>query len=604
MIRIINKECELLCYKRLAELKGGSVAELPPDNDLFYRAGRLFEQGYILLKTIVSSSQEEKEIYLINTQDKIVDCGGNCVDVNINADINSLEQNENLDFSLIEKFDLFVFEELDEYTFKIARLLTTKFYNKVVYFIDSNADYLLGKDRVTVVADFPDFSGQILDKILYVTSSDVKRKKDVKCVHFVYSSIQVMSSLCWASKVKHLGYRKQTAMLINIRFDDGCGLGFIIRAVSVLITMALERNWTPVVKIVENMYRDHPDHNIWDQYFQQNREYASRNFSDYENVIDLEENYFSQLAIYYNPYFMELWQHPEKHVKPQLKNEMLNEFNERLCKPLTNQTTKVLGVLLRGTDASNKASEIQSIHCMMTECRKVMESQKFDYLFLATEDKNIFDYFIAEFQNRLLYVEQKRVCMDAGNKCVIGKMLDIQAGNKEQFAKDYLYITYCLSKCNALMFNMKSGGYYLTKLWMRAEYEFEKQLRYELSEIEKLNVICEKLHQGKTCVIYGTGAVCCKILKFIGEKLTWKLLEFCDAKAEKEYYEYQKKRVMCPHELLEAYRHKKVDCIMIASSVYADDIRSFLLKNGVQIQDTLIFRDSEGILSQRRNLEL
>lgn len=593
MIRIIHDQKEISCYKRIAELKRSQVKELVLDDDLFDTAGRMFQQGSDLLKVIANFKEE---IYFANVQDRIIDCAGNSIEVNINADRQVLTENENIDLSLLERFDVFVFEELEEYTYKIARLLINKYQCKVIYFMDCNAEYFFDRNDITIISSLADIATQNEKKIMYITSSKQIKLKVADLTCYTYTSLQVMNSLCWACKVSHPGNKEGTVMLINTHFNEGCGFGFIIRAVSVLKTLAQERGWQAVVRITENMYTDNMNKNMWSQYFEQDEEHGRRMLAECENVIDLAKNHFTQLAIYYNPYFMEVWQDTEKHVRPQLRIAIRKEFETRLFRPIKNQDIRVLGALIRGTDASKEASKIASIDYMIERCREEMKEGNFDYIFLATEDKNIFDCFKKAFQEQLLYVNQKRVCMDPENEKVIGKLLDIQLGEKEQFGKEYLYITYCLSKCNALLYNMISGGYYLTKLWLNGKYEMEKQLKYSLPEIEKLCVICEMLQQGKNCVIYGTGNICSKLLNFLGSLGMGASIELCDAKAEVTNYKYHEKNVMSPGELIEKYKDGKIFCIIIASLIYADEINKYLVDSGVHMQNIIIFRDNEGIL--------
>lgn len=590
MIKIVHDKKAINCYKRIAELKKTKIEQILFNENIFDVAGEKFRQGCDLLKAVTKS----EDIYFIKVQDRITDCAGSSIEVNINANVQNFVQNTNIDLSLLEKFNVFVFEELEEYTYKIARLLINRNCNKIIYFMDYRAEYFFESKNITIITSLEDVEVKNTSKIMYVSSFEHMNFKFGVLFCHTYSSIQVMSSLCWVCNVRHPGNRKETVLLINTTFDEGCGLGFIIRTVSALRILAQERGWLVAVRILGNMYTDSMDINMWEQYFEQDEKYDCRMLKECENVIDLSENHFSQLAIYYNPHFMQAWQDVEKHVKPRLKQEIIEQFEDRL-KSLKDNNSRTLGVLIRGTDASEKASEISSIYYMISECMEEMELGKFDYIFLATEDKFVLENFKIKFRKKLLYVDQKRVSMDEGNKKLVGKLLDIPPGEKEQFGKEYLYITYCLSMCNALMFNMQSGGYYLTKLWQTGKFEYEKQLKYTLSETEKLYEICQMLQQNKKCVVYGTGNICSKILKFLGK--LGESIEFCDAKAEKITYEYKEKKVMSPNELLIKYKEGRVCCIVIASLLYADEIKESLINKGrVRMQDIIIFRDNEGIL--------
>jgi hypothetical protein len=442
--------------------------------------------------------------------EKVRNCNGIMIDVDVNFNDCDL-LSEFVDTSLLCMFHTFVFYGIDRYTNPIISCIRKEMKDSDIYIIQQNKQDDFLEQNIICISDIEEIENLLPYKFMYIYSGleTTFRHK------YAYSSLSVISSLCWARIVSHPGERNKTVLLINMEFGKGCGLAYIIRTVNVLKTMAYERGWDAVVKLGgQNMYLDDPEGNMWENYFEVDKNADEELLQSSKNVIDLKENHFSPSAIYYNPYFKEIWEDVDRHVITDLRKELVEEFNDKLFHELTESEEKVLGAFIRGTDGSFEASEPYAIEHMVKQCKKLMKKENIKKIFLATEDEKIFAGFQAAFEDDLLYIEQKRVAKSEQDNILIGDMLNTPVGEKEKFGRDYLYIIYCLSKCNRLAFNIKSGGYYLAHIWKDSEYDEEVQLRYTESETEKIDDITEYLQEGKKICIYGVGNIGSKLMDY------------------------------------------------------------------------------------------
>lgn len=509
--------------------------------------------------------------------DKIRNCNGKWLDVNINCEELDFKE-DYFDFTLIERFRVYVFEGVDDYSEFIIKIIKDRYPSKKIYIINQNE-----KNEWT----FRKIEDMLPYKFAYIYSGNMP-----KISHkYSYSSLQVMSSLCWVRRVKHPGNEDKTVLLINIGFGKGCGLGFVIRAVNTLVTIALNRDWETVVRLNgENMYVDSQLDNMWENYFVVDNERDEYLLKNSRNVIDLMENHFTYLAIYHNPYFYETWADADVHVFPKLLPNLTYKFEDK-WQMQTKQAGKILGVFLRGTDGKKYDDFFTQIQFVQEQCMDIMGKRGCMHLFLATEDSRIFESFQNVFKKKLIYVDQRRITWN--NKFqTIGEALEIEDGKKAAWGETYLYITYCLSKCQTFAYNIQSGAYYLAKMFGSNQIKEEYMLKMNPTEQDVLDSIVRRLETSDVIAIYGMG--------FIGQRLYTYLRRYsdkivlCDKKAREIFIETT--GIITPNEMLLSYFSGGISKIVIASEKYSQEMRVFLEERGVSSNDIVLYKNQEGIL--------
>lgn len=205
-------------------------------------------------------------------------------------------------------------------------------------------------------------------------------------------------------------------------------------------------------------------YNVWEQYYAQPSQYSLEEAYCSKNVIlskfgtdweserigDIfEENLkihepFSKLGELYEDSFM---------VTPILEKEILREKAR-----LNWEGRKILGVLMRGTDFKRCPKGHPIPHNMdhvINDVLKRVKEEKYDFVYLATEDSEILKVFEQKIGEQLLYTNQQRT-----DSCDMPLM-------KVKFARDndgYLRgLEYCtviemLSTCDGIIANYMCGG--------------------------------------------------------------------------------------------------------------------------------------------------
>lgn len=114
---------------------------------------------------------------------------------------------------------------------------------------------------------------------------------------------------------------------------------------------------------------------------------------------------------------------------------------------------RILGVLLRGSDYSGTRPYDHPIppsaEQAVADIRQVMENQKFDRIFLASEDQKIVDAMQQAFGERVIVAPQKRY--DSGNKNLYLAYVQDTSFDAYRLNLDYITAMVMLGKCQGLM---------------------------------------------------------------------------------------------------------------------------------------------------------
>lgn len=598
MIKICRNWQEIQSYKNIAYMNSGigSIPTLTINADMFVKARKLFSEGAILIS--VKDNAGSDAFYLKHQKDLIENNEGHCIEVDINYDGAELDKEENLDVTLLEKADSYIFYELEEYTYEIAKFISLRYPKKKVYFFDSYVKYFLEEEwgnKISYIDSEAEFYDMPTGNCLYITS-DWRNHNDIvpDYVSHIYNSINVMSSLCWARKLSNLGSmnEEKTVLIIDCDFGTSCGLAYIVRFVCVYVQMAYERGWMPVVNLTgDNMYIDNDTDNMWDQYFEAVSDISLDAALKSSRVVNLRNNAASYCAIYYNPYFRRIWSQNAK-WKINLKTEVEEQFREKMDKALLDKDEKVLGILVRGTDMPKLCKSDKSTQSLIEESMEVFREGKFSKIFLATEDEEYFNQFRNAFGDKITYVDQTR--KKSGDQA-IGDQLGLKRGQRKEFGLKYLSITYYLSQCDALLYNFPVGAYYLMNKWRCRPMEFMHQIgsKNEQHEIDILAECISILDNNNLTAVYGIGKNTEKIYKYF-EKYRNKIV-FVDKKAREEKLFFHDINVITLEKLIFLYQSDKIKHIIITTVKYGMEIKTELEKRGIPSKSIIWIKNEEGL---------
>lgn len=268
--------------------------------------------------------------------------------------------------------------------------------------------------------------------------------------------------------------------------DEGGGLFWIVNKVCMHIAYALDHGYIPVVDLknyITQYSLKNESKNVWEIFFEQPAGYGLEDIKNSKNVIinrmtpaPAKKYLMGQTEFYDNPeriaYFRNIFKtfiHPNNKTLDYIRSKEKQLFKDK---------ERVLGILCRGTDyvvAKPKNHPIQpEMKEIIKDAKEVMKEKQCNYVFLATEDKDILDVLKAEFGNKLLFLDQRRYSSKDMQSDQL--LAQIKAKDKERNpikdALDYYAAIYLLTRCCCFI-GGRTGG---TKgvLLMNNGFEYKK----------------------------------------------------------------------------------------------------------------------------------
>lgn len=286
------------------------------------------------------------------------------------------------------------------------------------------------------------------------------KRKIYKKIHSLFETIEF---LVYREKKKiHKNDKICTNTIFYIiRFRDPqkCGWSVWERVILYNIAYALHRNWIPIVdmKNFRSIYQKRQDFrkvNVWDQFYEQpcnislekamqSRNYILGNASKkwFNDIRNKQEPWNSQenLRTIFLKYIR-----LKKDIAAYIEAEYKNMFK---VQPV--DQPRCLGIVLRGTDyISFHHMKQPSVAEISEEARYVMKKYNCQYIFIATEDKNIYSQLTTELGSCIVSNKVTRIDYQQGE--LVGNVLSKQ---QHPFAigLDYLTTLYILAKCRVLI---------------------------------------------------------------------------------------------------------------------------------------------------------
>ena len=282
---------------------------------------------------------------------------------------------------------------------------------------------------------------------------------------------------------------------------EACGLfSYYIVHLGCIITF-LNEGYIPIIDVssftnVFNGYDKYNDEllnytNQWEFFFNQPCGYTLKDMYENNNTTKYNITYFececsdnmpSEKEVYSNQTLLRYYRDmANKYMS--VKRNILDDANI-IWEKLFGNSKNVLGVLVRGTDYISIKPYHHSIppsaEMAINDTKKMDSDNKYDYIFLATEDIKIRNKFINEFGDKLKYLDPDTKIdydYDEGNylsfhKDVFGNM---------NFHKIYLLSMIILSRCLDIISSRTSGAagaFIFSK-------GFRKDLVYYIGEYEE-----------------------------------------------------------------------------------------------------------------------
>ena len=386
---------------------------------------------------------------------------------------------EPIDDTMLKRANHFIFDEIDEYTYAITRIIRQRFPEKKLFFTDEKAAlFFKGESQVSIVeekeaeqirADHPG------DVMTVVKDGDFLISKD-SIRDMTYNSLQMMTGMLWLTETASYGEENPDKKLILIKSHIGHeGIAGVLRYVlnKLEVIKKTGQELYPVVDLgiygEVNQFANGDGRNVWDMYFEPVSEFSVEDVYNSKNVLLAYDGMKTK-----NPYLYEqdiLADYPGLikkylHIKP----DVIDFCEKQAAKVVPQGVKNYIGVVGRGSDYNMQLSGKLANYLMrplsgeeiLEKTSALFQKGGYDGIFLATEDDKVFDIFMrSDLKDRIFYVEQERINYDPTDTSK-RFLADIykEEKNRDGYAENlrYISIIYILSRSAALLSTTLCGA--------------------------------------------------------------------------------------------------------------------------------------------------
>lgn len=119
-------------------------------------------------------------------------------------------RDSHIDYELVSRGEVFIFLTFEEYSYQIARIISEKFPDKYIFFLDSKANlFFTETPNLHILGSINDFYIQyknLLHKSIFLIHAGKNFSHDfTRFITKTYSSLEVMTSLFWACDIVSYG---------------------------------------------------------------------------------------------------------------------------------------------------------------------------------------------------------------------------------------------------------------------------------------------------------------------------------------------------------------------------------------------------------------
>lgn len=285
------------------------------------------------------------------------------------------------------------------------------------------------------------------------------------------------------------------------------GIGALILRCLFHCAHAIKNGYIPLVDLKHhnNQYfkekREYKD-NVWEYFFKQPLGFSLDDIKEDDLVIISSESTFCPLTtlfeetpLYLPKYIMEDFK--TKKIKNELTeflifNDETKLYLEKKANEAFNGANDVLGVLLRGTDYTKRQTYEEFIQPetkkVIKDIKKLLAEGKFKKVYLATEDKFIYEEFKKEFGELLIENRQYMYSTNYDSEKYLSEIKVDRKNHNYNLALEYLASLYILSKCKGFLGGMAGG----TRIaYLLSDWQFCKI--YDLGRYGIYNSFKEKI---------------------------------------------------------------------------------------------------------------
>ncbi len=376
-------------------------------------------------------------------------------------------ETESLVLDLFKRFDALSCEEVNEYTAVIAKVLIREL-DYTVYFTDRAILRFIQSDKVHIVEKLPEG-----EDVFYIQKKWNTGVRDGVfnhlCSTYAFHNMFILQYLLDGRKLSDIKY-------LGFQMSEIGGIGAILEYAD-RFERAFGRYGIELIFSEDKVGRFKRE--MLEKYF--NIGTAAED-SDESNTVFMAGNMSMHVI---TTYFIQ--SQPSKVDKEILNENFRGEIDEYFNAVFGGK--KVLGVLIRGSDYITSGlmgvRKQATVEEMMPMIDSWLDEDKYDLIFLATEDSDILNEMHAKYGSKLKAISQERFSVkDFKDLKLIYEYEKKNTADKDYDASvedttiNYFYALYLLSKCDSFMCSGQCNGYSVTLAFNGGK--FKRQYKFSV----------------------------------------------------------------------------------------------------------------------------
>lgn len=478
----------------------------------------------------------------------------------------------NLDMAFPDLFDVLWFDEINEYSRQIIRLMNRFRPEKTV---------LTGDDRIRLFPEIQAETAPCPDENDLTAAAFFAGHQYLKHIGNRYSVYSLMANLCWAKdRLENPGAAKKGTVLLVDFWALEDGLGDIVKKASAFYKHALALGWIPVICLNHgSQYADFEGEDCWGKFFEPAGEILPDDVYDYSCVISVFGNRGRAFYDLKDP-VLPLHIVDRKCAFPlRISENALETVLKKQPDSLTDPENS-LGLIIRTTDFDWHDGTQTDVEDCLRKAAFFAEKSGASSVFLATESEDVLEKAKDIFGEKFAFIPQKRVRSDGYPGGFLSETLGRQYDSGYEKGSDYLAVLWALSECGTVLYNRICGAEYLARSLKEAKGKpYSRMFSLDLAPAVA-SVLGEK-----RVILYGAGTngrSLLPVLKEYGIDFC-----FCDQKAEEEYM-VEDVPVISLSALKEIYRN---EIVLVTPYYDKDAIFTSLTSIGIPLEKLIWFYD-------------
>lgn len=404
---------------------------------------------------------------------------------------------EGLDYSYVDRYQMIIFEELEEYSFHTARMIKEHNPEIVIAFTDRRAAYFFEETGHMVITENEE---ELFEKHPeFKALSTLRGKKEIRwdvqgVFRGIMSSLEIMTSMYWLKREFYYGPKNpdKTFYLIKQPVKENGLTALIANVIGVKQMVRYKRpDFIPVVDLGiandPNQFAGKSGEDVWTMFFKPVSPVSLEEVYDSAHVI-LDQN--SNLNL--NPYLTEfVFTNQRAELKYgddlQYRDDIVQHTDEVLDKVFPAGKKRILAVVVRGTDYNAPRTKNYVPHGITPEetlqkAAYYVREKHFDHVYLATEDKDVFNLFSnSELKEKLLYVPQDRIdySNEENRDMLLLEIFGRDSSDPYARTLDYIAVLEGIARCDALLANVTCGA---------VTYALGRRQDYEFADVETIDI--------------------------------------------------------------------------------------------------------------------